>query len=293
MSTADTNEQATADVIQLSSTADYSESWDKYEHSFLIRAAKHYKVFLDPDGRLDWVTSPEYDAQQLTQPTEIQHAGNAVLGRIAIAEATPCEALELEVKRHFMRLLGEAMVCVLEDDFATAEKMIDAALQFQRIRKEELSRSWYLTAALSTTGIFLGVAVLIWLVRDWFSATVGTAALDMVMYAATGSMGAVLSVIVRSGKLHFDSSSGRPLHILEASSRIVAGAISAVLAVLAVKSGLVLSALVNTTNLPYVLFLAAAGAGSAERYATSIISRFESAGEGAIVSSKSHSKDTE
>lgn len=121
----------------------------------------------------------------------------------------------------------------------------------------------------------------------------GTAALDMVMYAATGSMGAVLSVIVRSGKLHFDSSSGRPLHVLEASSRIGAGAISAVLAVLAVKSGLVLSALVNTTNLPYVLLLAAAGAGSAERYATSIISRFESASDGAGISGKTHLKDKE
>lgn len=53
MAAGDTNEQVAADVIQFSSTADYSESWDKYEHSFLIRAAKHYKVFLDLDGRLD------------------------------------------------------------------------------------------------------------------------------------------------------------------------------------------------------------------------------------------------
>lgn len=68
-------------------------------------------------GVWTWVISPEYDAQQLTQPVEVQHAGNTVLGRIAIAEATPCETLELEVKRHFMRLLGEAMVCVFEDDF--------------------------------------------------------------------------------------------------------------------------------------------------------------------------------
>jgi hypothetical protein len=267
---------------------DYSKYWDIYPHSHLIRATKKYKVFINMEGHLDWVTTPEFDIENEKLPQNIQSRKNVVFGRITIAEAAPCEAMSEAVKRHFISMLGEACVCNIEAEFAAADKMIEAALHFQRIRKEELSRSWYLIAAAKAAAFYCVCAIVIWLLRDWFIKVFSNTALDMVMYAVTGALGALLSVIVRSGKIKFDPSSGRPLHVLEASSRICAGALSAIVVILAVKSGLILSALVNATNLPYVLFLAAAGAGSVERYATSIISRFESLSNDSSTSEKPH-----
>jgi hypothetical protein len=288
---ATTTEQSTADIIPIAEPADYSTTWDVYPHSHLIRASRHYKVFIDPNGELDWVTSHEFDKENDARTPSQRKAANQVLGRVAIAQSAPRDALDAQVRLRFDCLLGEALVCSFVGDFDTAEKMLDAAVQFHRERKEEISRSWYLRAAFKTTAICLAVGVLAWLARDVLTVYLGASAVELIEYAAAGTLGALLSVIARSGKLRFDSSSGQPLHDLEASSRICAGGITAVLAVLAVKSGLILGALTTSVNSQYTLFFAAVAAGAAERFGSSIISRFESISMGLGKSTKANTEE--
>jgi hypothetical protein len=291
--TATAGGQPTADVILIAEPADYNTTWDTYPHSHLIRASRHYKVFLDSNGELDWVTSPEFDKEKDARALPQKKAANLVLGRVAIAQSAPSETLDEQVRLRFNHLLGEALVCSFEDDFETAEKMVDAAVRFHRERKEELSRSWYLQAAIKAATISMGLGALFWLAREQVAIYLGASAVELIEYAAAGTLGAVLSVIARSGKLRFDSSSGRPLHDLEAQSRIGAGAITAVLAVLAVKSGLILGPLASAANSQYTLFFAAVAAGAAERFGSSIISRFESVSMGLDAANKTNNEEQE
>jgi hypothetical protein len=286
-------EQPTAEIIPINDPADYSKTWEPYPHSHLIRATRYYKVFIDPDGELDWVTTHEFDEEKEARTVPQRKAANHILGRVAIAQAAPRSALDPHVCLRFDCLLGEALVCSFENDFDTAEKMVDAAIKFHRERKEEVSRSWYLRGAFRITAIGLGLGVLAWLARNTLVLYVGASAVELTMYAAAGTLGALLSVIARSGKLRFDSSSGQSLHDLEAGSRICAGAIAAVLAVLAVKSGMILGPLATSTNSQYTLFFAAVAAGAAERFGSSIISRFESISMGLGKSTKTNTEEEE
>jgi hypothetical protein len=99
----------------------------------------------------------------------------------------------------------------------------------------------------------------------------GDGAFWLLLSSVGGAIGALLSVIQRTGKFTFDCSAGRALHCLEATSRIWAGAISGVLAGLAVRSEVILAVLAHGGRAPAIMMLAAFAAGAGERLATSII----------------------
>lgn len=94
----------------------------------------------------------------------------------------------------------------------------------------------------------------------------------LLMSATAGSLGALFSVIGRTGKLTFDCSAGRALHHLEGASRIWAGALSGSVVALAVRTEVVLAPLSWCEKTPAVMMPAALAAGAGERPATSIIS---------------------
>jgi hypothetical protein len=85
-----------------------------------------------------------------------------------------------------------------------------------------------------------------------------------------------LSVIFRSGKLQFDSCAGWKLHYLEGASRIWAGILSGVIVALAIQTEVFLAIFNHGDHKSAVTMLAALAAGSSERLAGSIISKFES-----------------
>lgn len=289
------SQQATAEVIPISDpvqpdqsgqgaeaadSADYSKKWDEFPHSVLVRSTRHYKVYLDLDGKLDWVSCHEFDLEREQRSASQRKAEGKILGRIALAQCAPSEHLDNEIQKRFFMLLGEAHVSAFECEYDTANSLVDDAVSFLRERKEELSRSWYLRAAIRAGAISLVLGFCVWLARDPLAVYLGREGVDLIAFAAAGSLGALLSVIARSGKLRFDPSSGRALHDLEAASRICAGGISAVLAVLALRSGLVLGPLASAGGTGHVLLFAAIAAGGAERFGSSIIARFDTAGTG-------------
>jgi hypothetical protein len=100
----------------------------------------------------------------------------------------------------------------------------------------------------------------------------GIGMLWLMLSAVAGAMGALLSVIARTGKLQFDCSSGRMLHYLEGASRIWAGALSGIVVALAIRTEMFLAPLARGEKLYAVMMIAAFAAGAVERLATSIIS---------------------
>jgi hypothetical protein len=172
-------------------------------------------------------------------------------------------------------LVGEALGCSFEHDYENAQNMLDAARQYFKARSEEISRVWYLSASATVAAIFALLGLIVWICRSWIATQLGT---EFVLYSiasSLGALGALLSVIWRSGELKFDSSAGRRLHHLEAGSRVVAGALSGLLLALAVRYKIVLGGFVTGENLTGVMMIAALAGGSGERLASSIISKFD------------------
>jgi hypothetical protein len=154
--------------------------------------------------------------------------------------------------------------------------MLDAARRFISARGAEISRFWYLSASFCTTFLFATIGCVVYLAHIWLPSALGELAVPITLAFLAGAMGALLSVILRSGALKFDCSAGRKLHYLEGSSRIVAGAISGFAVALATKADIILTFFTRgTNNVNLVVALAAILAGLSERLAPSIISTLE------------------
>ena len=248
---------------------DYADRWADIKNiKFLIHAAADYIVFIDTDNDLDWETTPQYDK---AGPKNLSKH-NAILNDAELLETTPCSGLELNTKLDFKRLIGQALCRSFEHDYVCATKMMENASRFILTRNQETSRYWYLTSSFVMTAPFIIVGLALWLGRNAAGQALGLDMLWLIFSAIAGAMGALLSVIARTGKLRFDCSSGRKLHYLEGTSRIWAGALSGIVVALALRSEMFLAPLARGQKLHSVMMIAAFAAGAVERLATSIIS---------------------
>lgn len=258
---------------------DYGEQWTHIEWVTLIRATKDYCVFIDEEGDLDWETTREYDKKREADAAYDRSQENAILNEAALLETTPCEGLTEGFRAHFKRLIGEAICCCLNQDFPGGLCMIEAAGKYVKDRSAETSRFWYVSASFAATAPFLAIGIVLWLEREFYSALLTPNGLWVCLAVSAGALGALLSVIIRSGSIQVDCSAGRRLHYLEATSRIAAGGISALVVSLAVSSEMILAPLFNSAHPHAALILAALAAGTGERMVGSIISSLEN-GEG-------------
>lgn len=232
-------------------------------------------MHIDTNGRLDWETTPDFDKEIAGRPDDRRQMLGKVKGEISLAEAAPLQVYSNEIKHHFLKLLGEALVHWIEGEVETSRKMVQGALGYLRDRNEETSRRWYLSAGINSAALFCIVGILAWLYRNEVITILGYNGFMLFLAACCGAVGAMLSIIVRIGNLKFSASAGRGLHCLEASSRVSAGAISGVIVFLAIKSELLLSSFLHGQGNSMLLFLAPLAAGAGERMATSIISKFD------------------
>jgi hypothetical protein len=148
------------------------------------------------------------------------------------------------------------------------------ARDYLRDRTQELSRYWYLSSSMGWSFLFLVLAGIVWLNRDCVQSKIRVEPFWLVLAVCFGALGALLSVMSRTGNLAFSSSSGRYLHILEALSRISLGAMSGGVLGLAILSKVFLSP-ADSHQMHVLMMLVAFAAGASERLAPSIIAEFE------------------
>ncbi|WP_157137942.1 hypothetical protein [Herbaspirillum lusitanum] len=254
---------------------DFHRQWKHVERSVLIRATQNYIVVLDLKEHIDWETRPIYDAEIDKWPEESRLAHNNLLAEIAVLEVGINEDFPSGIKRHFRRLLGEALTYSFEKDPLTAKKIVEAAIQYWNARSEETSRRWYLSSSAICSGFFVLLGFMLWIDRLTYISRFGETVFWLLLSSCAGALGTLLSVIVRSGDLKVDADAGKSLHWLEAGSRVIAGAISAVVVVLAIRSDMIFGNFSANGHMNLFTFLASIAAGSGERLATSIISKFD------------------
>jgi hypothetical protein len=219
-------------------------------------------VFLDEHLDTYW------DTDETTTPEM-----GLVFNRVSELEAIPLEGLSEAAKLAFRTMVAEGVARALDDeDNKSAEKIHNQAEAFVRARLAELARSWYLT-----TGLFALLLAALVMGLEWFFLRAEVYA-TYAMCLAAGAAGAAFSLIARIGSFPLDPAAGRRLHTLEAVARVLVGVLGAFLAVLAVKSKLLLAP-VAEQGLPSFLLIAFV-AGSSERFVPNLVQRVEDASFG-------------
>jgi hypothetical protein len=227
-------------------------------------------VVVNQDNRVVWITKPEYDDKGNKDPS----AWRDFLNSAALVEAIPNDHFGDAIRLNFARLIGEAHVRALEHDYGNARTMLQAAENYITQRNQEISRYWYLSASGLVAMAAAAAAAVLWVFRSCAIGVVGEDALSMFLVAACGGMGALLSIIQRMGESNLDSSAGKHLHFMEGGSRIVAGMLSGVVAVLAIRADILAPALLKDASSYSAMFLVAFVFGFSERLAPSIVGRF-------------------
>lgn len=245
--------------------------WGKLPVKHLVIDTDDFIVFIDEALDLDWITSKAYDSRGHTDSKT--HA--YILNRVALLECRPNGYFTEKITLDFKRLLGEGLSRALSGEYDLAKQMIDDSEEYLDSRGKELSRTWYLRTAGQTCIIILAITLILWPFHEKINSTWGRDTTLFMTVMFYGAFGALLSIIMRTGKENFDCHAGEAIHKLESRYRIIAGMLSALVFSLAIKAHLILPSFLANSDSHYSLFMFSFICGMSERIAPSITTKIE------------------
>lgn len=229
-----------------------SVSWDENKPD-----AEGYIIFIDFQNDLDFVDlrsnlGPDREKQQ-----------NKFISKLQKAESCQCKHLPEEQQMDFKRMLGTGYMLAVEGNFDGIDGVIEEALLYLERRNREYSRKLFLLSGL-----------------PW---ALGAASAGIVLFFCDyrnpwiygilfGILGSFVSIWTRYGKVQFTGHAQKILHFLECLSRILIGTIFGMIAMVAIKCGLILPQL-SGKELIYAFIIAAFIAGFSERFIPSIVEK--------------------
>lgn len=237
----------------------------------LIVVGPDYIVFLDEKLDMHLWCDDSYG--------DLAEGFGAVLARQADLEATSSLLLKEPHLEPMRRKLAEAVGRLLDDrSVVHANQMLNIAAAFLHARSLERARIWYLRTMLVATSVFLIFGLLFWKYKAGFLSYMGFSpgAADVIVGLSMGSLGALLSVLLRSNRLPVDPSAGARVHYFEGVMRVLVGALAGAIFIMAVKTNILLSTLNDSSNSLTLLMLLSLVAGASEQLLPNLISRFSS-----------------
>jgi len=244
---------------------DYLRRWPGIDNDIkhLIVSSTKYVVFVDKELDVDWMCDDNYKHK-----SEKEH--NHILNDIADIESIPNDHLRDKIRLNYKRMIGEALARSFDGDYQNAEDILEKAKDYISKRNIEASRGWFLFSS-GIIGVFFMFLILIfWLMRTNIIPFLGINAYALILAFFFGGVGAFLSIVLRIGSSRLDSSSGKWLHYLEGTSRIVAGSISGLLLAILVRIGIVFPVIQNIEYIYYVYIAVAIIGGASERWAPTV-----------------------
>lgn len=220
-----------------------------------------YIVFIDYENDIDWAEN-----KFLVDWTENeQHQFMDCVSKLTVAEAVPVLNLSEKEVMAFKRKLGAIYVRLFNKKFDNVDEQIEEALLFVKRQNTESARKHLLLS--SSMIVLICTVVALYTAHtniqnqcQWF------------YYVLMGIYGAFVSISLRYGKQLFTGQSNIALLWMEAASRMFIGAAFAMIAVLAIRSGLIMSSFNNgvvTDITRIVCFLS----GFNERFIPSLMER--------------------
>lgn len=220
-----------------------------------------YIVYIDPDNDIDW---KDTRAKKDWTPDDNARWAQSI-AKLSDAHAEPTGHLSFNTIRAFKLKLGAGYVLAMNRCFDEVDNVVKDSIRFLRQRNSEKSRQLFLIYSticiLAILGLWLWNTDLKVVKEDW--------ALTLLF----GTLGSYFSIWTRYGKLTMTGLSTKALHFLETLTRMIIGAISASVVLLAVKCGLILPKLAETAPL-WFFGLTGFAAGFSERLIDSLMEAF-------------------
>lgn len=220
-----------------------------------------YIVYIDPENDIDWKdtrTKKDWTSDE-------KKSWAQCIAKLNDAHAEPTGHLSFETIRAFKLKIGAGYVLAMNRSFDEIEKVIADAISFLRHRNAEKSRQLFLTYSTICIAIILGL----WI----WNTDVKVVCEDWALALLFGTLGSYFSIWTRYGKLVMTGLSTKTLHFLETLTRLIIGAISASVLILAVKCGIILPKMAETAPL-WFFGLIGFAAGFSERMIPSLMEKF-------------------
>lgn len=234
---------------------------DRYLIQYRIDETKQegFIVFLDEEYDIDWVdTRTDYFSD------EEEKVKQQWIAKLDAVHMEPCSNISEEDRLIFKKKLAIGYELVMVKCFGDVQAVIEECYRFVKSRNREVSRSLFLVASAPMSIIAIAVIILDIDVIKWHEA--------WVTGFCTGILGAFVSIWTRYGKKSMTGLSSRWLHIAEALCRLLVGAIFALVAIFAVKCGLLLSN-IDVSLMIYTSALIGFVAGFSERFVPSLVEK--------------------
>lgn len=234
---------------------------DRYLIQYRIDETKQegFIVFLDEEYDIDWV-----DTRTDFFSDEEEKVKQQWIAKLDAVHMEPCSNISEEDRLTFKKKLAIGYELVMVKCFGDVQAVIEECYRFVKSRNREVSRSLFLLASAPMAIIAIAVIILDIDVIKWHQA--------WVTGFCTGILGAFVSIWTRYGKKSMTGLSSRWLHIAEALCRLLVGAIFALVAIFAVKCGLLLSN-IDVSLMIYTSALIGFVAGFSERFVPSLVEK--------------------
>ncbi len=243
----------------------------------LVRYSKdRYIVWLDCKNEVDWETTDIYD-EEMSENKCI----NRFIARVETLQCQPtAKYLSSAQRKEFNYMLAATIVLVLEDELEGAEEQIAKLEKYLYNRNCEITRKWQLFYCFSILLLILCSFVTVSFFQEKLLSitNVSKELFEILGYSILGTLGATLSIALKSGKKCYNCESGRILNFLEIFSRMFTSVISSFVAVYLYKLEIIFSNFNSEKNAIYCVILVCIIAGFSERLIPSIISSFEKSG---------------
>ncbi|HKV38664.1 MAG TPA: hypothetical protein VJX67_05590, partial [Blastocatellia bacterium] len=187
----------------------------------------------------------------------------------------------------------------LLDERATSNALaiLAQAAEYLKARSDELGRIYYLATSFAETIAVLLTVLLLWVIRAPIASLFGSPdAIDIMVGAGMGSLGAFVSILQRSNKLNINSSAGWPVYVVEATVRALTGAVGGVLVAIAIRSHFILNQINGSDRPLLILMLFCVAAGSSERIVPNLMHQVQGVlgkAKGAVPGDKADSSSSD
>lgn len=218
-----------------------------------------YIVFVDNENDLDYIDKRD----RKDWSDDDKKNCSRYIAKLQIAEATPHLNLDEDQIMAFKRKLGGGYILAMERSFEGIDCVIEEALTFLRQRNIEYARTKFLESANLIAVVFVLIGFLLYLngiTIKWFYGVI------------FGVLGAYTSVWTRYGRMMMTGLATKWLHYLESISRLFIGSVFGVVAMFAIKCGLLFSDISSNLEL-FAYSLVSFAAGFSERLIPSLIEK--------------------
>ncbi len=237
------------------------KTWQKLSEQihYFIKSTDDFIVYLDEDLDVEWQVTTA--GEKKLDDAILAKASN----RLGALNAIPCDGLDRERVKSFRKMLGEGIARALEGAADDANMMFDKAEDFITARTTELARSWYMSAASKAAAVtfVLGPAIMMGLNQIFPDPFLPKAAVSL----ASGSLGALTSILARGANAVVSPSAGPKIHAQEGYARVLVGAVTALFVALSIHARLLFP---QVDSIPAIAIIGFS-AGWTERFLSTLI----------------------